>query len=68
MSHGVQRVIRHQGKRVTFRTLCHVFGLSYKTLWRRYQRGDRGARLVRPAEAKYAHRGTWGHENHLAHP
>jgi hypothetical protein len=68
MSYQGPRHIKHQGKRVRFRALCAKFGLSYKTLWGRYQRGDRGERLVRPADAKYAHRGTWDHENHPAHP
>lgn len=59
MSNGVTFRFRHQGKRVTFRTLCERFALPYYVLWRRYARGERGARLVRPVEKKYGHRGRW---------
>jgi hypothetical protein len=59
MSNGVTTRFRHMGKRVTFRTLCERFGLPYYVLWRRYARGERGERLVRPVETKYGHRGRW---------
>lgn len=59
MSNGVTTRFTHQGKRVTFRTLCERFGLPYYVIWRRYTRGDRGARLVRPLESKFGHRGRW---------
>jgi hypothetical protein len=59
MSQGITTKIRHLGKLVTFRTLCRRFNLPYYVLWRRYKRGDRGARLVRPVETKYGHRGRW---------
>lgn len=60
MSQGITTRIRHGGKRVTFRTLMAMSGLPYKVLWRRYRDGDRGARLIRPVEEKYGHRGQWG--------
>lgn len=59
MSNGVTTRFRHQGRRVTFRTLCERFGLPYYVVWRRYARGERGERLVRPVETKYGHRGRW---------
>lgn len=59
MSNGVTTRFRHFGRRVTFRTLCERYALPYYVLWRRYARGERGARLVRPVESKYGHRGRW---------
>ena len=50
--------IQHDGARTTFRTLCVAYGLRYDTLWVRYRKGDRGARLVRPTEAKYGTEAT----------
>lgn len=60
MSQGIPTRIKHAGKRWTFRTLCAACGVPYKVLWRRYRDGDRGARLIRPVEVKYGHRGQWG--------
>ncbi len=57
---GITTKIEHNGEQVTFRTLCKRHGLSYYVLWRRYSRGDRDTRLVRPVETKYGHRGQWG--------
>jgi hypothetical protein len=57
---GRVTIIVHSNRLTTFRTLCKRYGLRYSTLWVRYQKGDRGARLVRPTEAKYGHRGQWG--------
>ncbi len=67
MSNGVTTRFRHQGKRVTFRTLCERYALPYYVLWRRYARGERGARLVRPVESKYGHRGRWS-DDHATQP
>ena len=64
MSQGIPTRFQHQGRRVTFRTLCAACGIPYKVLWRRYRDGDRGLRLIRPVEAKYGHRGNW-HETDL---
>lgn len=58
-------IITHESRRTTFRTLCDRYGLRYDTLWVRYRKGDRGARLVRPTEAKYGHRGNWNLGNEV---
>lgn len=66
MSQGIRTMIEMT---FTFRTLSKLTGIPYKVLWRRYARGDRGERLVRPVEAKYGHRGNWSDdENDFAHP
>lgn len=65
VSQGITTRIRYGGQLVTFRALCKLTGLSYYVIWRRYSRGDRGARLVRPVESKYGHRGQWGESHAL---
>jgi hypothetical protein len=47
-----QRIHEYNGKRYTLRELSTACGVTFHTLYGRFQAGDRGERLTRPVEWK----------------
>lgn len=47
-------IVEYNGVPMSLRELASETGLSVSTIRNRYVRGDRGSRLVRPADEKYA--------------
>lgn len=50
-------VVEHNGEPMSLRALALENGLPPATVVHRYQRGDRGDRLIRPADTRYSRRG-----------
>jgi uncharacterized OB-fold protein len=46
--------VEHNGDEVNLVELAKLTGIAYSTLQNRYRRGDRGEKLVRPADEKYS--------------
>lgn len=56
---GKHYAIEHQGKLLTLKELSKAVNVPYPTISGRWQRGDRGERLVRRSDPKFSRTGRW---------
>lgn len=56
-------IVDYQGEEITLGELSERIGIKYYVLYKRYSKGDRGDRLIRPIEKNKQHFKEQGDEN-----
>ena len=49
--------VEHNNELITLKQLSEITGINYQTLFRRYKKGDRNEKLIRPIDKKKSTRG-----------
>lgn len=49
--------VEYNGSSMSLKELAAAIGVPYPTVTGRWRRGDRGEKLIRPADEKYARKG-----------